>query len=60
MKSVGFRSGFDIISIGLLINSTVYLVSVKREWEKEREAHSAEQEEERFLSLIQIEVTVTS
>ena len=25
VKSVGFRSGFDIISIGLLINATVYL-----------------------------------
>ena len=35
VKSVGFRWAIDIISIVLLTNGIIYLISVTREWRKE-------------------------
>lgn len=52
VKSFGFRMGFDIISIVLVLNSVLYLVSAIVDWRKERKElarFSQEAEEKRHL-----------
>ena len=53
VKAVGFQSAFDIFSLVLLINSSIYLVSTMIDWREERmkrgtclDRNEAEEEQE--------------
>ena len=54
VKSAGFRSGFDIIGVVLLVNSGVYLVSTMKEWKKEREEGAGLEQEEEHSRLLYV------